>query len=210
MIQGQMGKKWKQWHFIFLGSKITMDGDCCHEIKRHLLLGRKAMTNLDRILKSRDITLQTKVHRVKAMVFPVAKWKLNHKKGWAPKNWCFQTMVLKKTLESSINWKEIKPVNPKGSQFWIFIGGTDLKLKLQYFGHLIQTANSLEKTLMLGKTERRRERGWQRMRLHHWINGHEFEQALGDGKRQESLACCSPLGQRELNATQQLNNSSLS
>ena len=113
-------------HFIFLGSKITADGDCSHEIKRRLLLGRKVMTNLDSTLKSRDITLPTKVHLVKAMVFPVVMhwWELDHKEGWVPKDWCFCTMVLEKTLESSLDCKEIKPVNPKGNQPWIFIGRT--------------------------------------------------------------------------------------
>ena len=101
--------------FILLGSKITADGDWSHEIKRHLLLGRKAMTNLDSILKSRDITLPTKVHLAKA-TFPtshVQTWELDHKEGWAPKNWYFQTVVLQKTLESPLDCKEIQPVNPK-------------------------------------------------------------------------------------------------
>ena len=109
--------------FIFSGSKITAEGDCSHEIKRRFLLGRKAMTNLDSILKSRDITLPTKVHIVKAMVFAIIiqMWELDHKEGWAPKNWCFRTVVLEKTLESPLDSREIKPVNPKGNQPWIFI-----------------------------------------------------------------------------------------
>ena len=108
--------------FIFLDSKITADGDCSHEIKRCLLLGRKVMTNLDTILKSRDIILPTKVHPVKAMVFPVVMYReLDHKEGWALKNWCFQTVVLEKTLENSLDNKEIKPVNPKANQARIFI-----------------------------------------------------------------------------------------
>ena len=114
--------------FIFLGSKITADGDCSHEIKRCLLLGRKAMTNLDSIFKSRDITLPAKVHLVKAMVFSsshVWMWELDHKESWGLKNWCFWTVVLEKTLESPLDCKEIQPVNPKGNQSWIFIGRTD-------------------------------------------------------------------------------------
>ena len=113
--------------FIFLGSKITANGDCSHEIKRRLLLGRKAMTHLDSILKSRDITLPTKVHLVKAMVFPVVMYRceLDHKEGWMPKNLCFWTVVLEKTLESPLDYKEIQPVNPKGNQSWIFIRRTD-------------------------------------------------------------------------------------
>ena len=102
------------------------DGDCSHEIKRCLLLGRKAMTNLDSILKSRDITLPTKVHLVQAMVFPVVMlWELDYKESWAPKNWCFWTVVLEKTLESPLDCKEIQPVHAKGIQSWIFIGMTD-------------------------------------------------------------------------------------
>ena len=114
--------------FIFLESKITADADCSHEIKRHLLFGRKAMTNLDSILKSRDITLPTKIYLVKAMVFSschVWMWELDYKESWALKNWCFWTVVLEKTLESPLDSKEIKLVNPKGNQSWIFIGRTD-------------------------------------------------------------------------------------
>ena len=112
------------WDFIFGGSKIIADGDCSHEIKRCLLPGSKAMTNLDSILKSRDNSLLTKVRIVKAMVFSsshVWMWELDHSEGWAPKNWCFWTVVLEKTLESPLDSKKIKPVNPKGNQSWIFI-----------------------------------------------------------------------------------------
>ena len=113
--------------FIFLGSKITADGDCSHEIKRRLLLGRKAMTNLDSILQSRDITLLTKVRIVKAMVFPVVMYRCESwtiKKVEPSKNWCFR-IVLEKNLASPLNNKEIKLVNPKGNQHWTFIGSTD-------------------------------------------------------------------------------------
>ena len=123
-----MGKQWKQWQTLFLGgSKITADGDCSHEIKRHLLLRTKVMTNLDSILKSRDITLLTKVHPVKAMVFSsshVWMWELDYKQSWALKNWCFWTVMFEKILESPLDCKEIQPVNPKGNQSWIFIGRT--------------------------------------------------------------------------------------
>ena len=114
--------------FIFLGSKITADGDCSHEVKRCLLLGRKAMTNLDSILKSRDITLPKKVHLSQSYGFSsshVWKWELNYKESWALTNWCFWTVVLEKTLESPLYCEEIKPVNPKGNQSWIFIERTD-------------------------------------------------------------------------------------
>jgi len=114
--------------FIFLGSKITADCDCSHEIKRCLLLRRKVMANLDSILKSTDITLPTKVHIVRSMLDYISShvqmWKLDHKEGWTPKNWCFQIVVLEKTLESPLDCKEIKPVNLKGNQPWIFIGRT--------------------------------------------------------------------------------------
>ena len=113
--------------FIFLGSKITADGDCNHEIKRCLFLGRKVMTNLDSIFKSRDITLPTKVHLVKAMVFPVVMYgcELDYKESWVLKNWCFWTVVLEKTLKILLDCKEIQPVHPKGNQSWIFIGRID-------------------------------------------------------------------------------------
>ena len=122
--------------FIFLGSKITADGECSHKIKTHLLLEKKAMTNVDSVLKSRDITLLTKVHIVNVMVFPVVKygcWILDHKEGWVPKNWIFWTEVLEKTLESPLDYKEIKPVSPKGNQPWIFIGRTDAEAEVLIF-----------------------------------------------------------------------------
>ena len=118
-------------NFISLGSKITADGDCSHEITSRLLLGRKTMTNLDSIWKSRDITLPTNVCLVKAIVFPVitsshvCMWELDHKESWVPKNWCFWIVVLDKTLESPLDCEEIQPVHPKGNQFWILIGRTD-------------------------------------------------------------------------------------
>ena len=116
--------------FISGGSRITADGDCSHEIKRRLLLGRKIMTYLDSILKSRDITLPTKVHIVRAMVFPssyVWMWELDCEESWPPKNWCFWTVVLEKTLESPLDCKEIQPVHPKGDQSWVFIGRTNIE-----------------------------------------------------------------------------------
>ena len=114
-------------NFIFLGSKMTANGDCSHEIKRRLLLGRKAMTNLDSVLKSRDISLPTKFPSSQGYGFSsshVWMWELDHRKSWALKTWCFWTVVLKKTLESPLDSKEIKPVNPKGNQSRIFFGRT--------------------------------------------------------------------------------------
>ena len=133
-----------------------------------LLLGRKAMTNPDSILKSRDITLPTKVHLVKAMVFPVVMWELDYKESWVPKNWCVWTVVLEKTLESPwtarrSNQSILKEISSKYS-----LEGLMVKLNLQYFGHLIQRTDSLEKTLMLGKIEVERRRGRRRMK---WLDG---------------------------------------
>ena len=119
---------WTVRDFIFFGSKITADGDCSCEIRRHLLPGRKAMTNLDSVLKSRDITLPTKVRLVKAMVSSnshVWMWELDYKESWVPKNWCFWPVMLEKTLESPLDCKDIQPVHPKGDQSWMFTGRTD-------------------------------------------------------------------------------------
>ena len=126
-----MGKQGQQWQtLLFFGFKVTADGDCSHEIKRHLLLGRKAMTNLDSILKSRDITLPKKGPSSQSYGFFISHvWmcELDHKESWTPKNWCFWTVVLRKTPESPLNCKKIKRVNPKGNQSWIFIGRTDIE-----------------------------------------------------------------------------------
>ena len=122
--------------FLFLGCKITADGYCSHEIRRQLLLGRKAMTNLDNVLKSKDITLLTKVCTVKTMVFPVVMYRCESWiiKGSAPKNGCFWTVVPEKTPESPLDCKEIKPINSKGSQCWIFIGKTECPLLGKHIG----------------------------------------------------------------------------
>ena len=156
--------------FIFLGSKITADGDCSHEIKRRLLLGRKVMTNLDSILKSRDITLSTKVCLVKAMVFPVVmygceSWTIKKAESWridAFELWCWRRLLRIPWTARRFNPSILKEICPGCS--W---EGLMLKLKLQYFGYLMRRADSLEKTLMLGKIEGRRRRGRQRMR---WLD----------------------------------------
>ena len=153
--------------FIFLGSKIR-DGDCSHEIKRQLLLGREAMTNLDSILKSRDITLPTKVHIVKAMVFPVVMYgyeswtitKAEHQRTDAFELWCWRRLLRVPWTARRSNQSILKEISPEYS-----LEGLMLKLKLQYFGQLIWRTDFLEKTLMLGMIEGRRRRGWQRMRL---------------------------------------------
>ena len=148
------------------------------KLKKHLLLGGKAMTNLDSLLKSRDITLPTKVHIVKAINFPVVmygcmSWNIKKAESWTID--AFQTVVLEK---SPLDSKEIKPESPKGISPEYSLAGLMLKMKLQYFAHLRRRTDSLKKTLMLGKIEGGRRRGWQRMRWldgNHWLNGHEFE-----------------------------------
>ena len=148
---------------IFLGPKITADVECNHEIKRYFLLGRKAMTNLDSVLKSRDIILPTKVPIVKAMVFPVVTYKCEKAEELKLSN-----CGAEEALVSPLGNKESKPVNPKGNQSEYSLEELMLKLKLQSFGHLMQRTVSLEKTLMLGKTEGRWRSGWQKMR---WLDG---------------------------------------
>ena len=175
-----MGKQWKQWQTIFLGSMITANGDCSHEIKRHVLLGRKVMTNLDSILKSRDITLPTKVHLVKAMVFPVSCMdvRLDYKESWGLKNWCFWTVVLEKTLESPLNSKETQPVHPEGNQSWIFIGRTDAEAKGPILWPPDVKNGLIWKDSDAGNDWRRENKGTTEddtVGWHHWLNGHEFE-----------------------------------
>ena len=160
-----MANRWETMEivtdFIFLGSKITVDGDCSHEIKSPFLLGRKAMTNLDSILKSRDITLLTKVRLVKAMVFPVVRYvceswtikKAEHRRNDALELWCWRRLLrLSQTARS--NQSILSEINPEFS-----LEGLMLKLKFQYFGHLMRRTDWLEKTLMLGMTEGGRRRG---------------------------------------------------
>ena len=167
-----MGKQWKQCQALFLGgSKITTDGDCSHEIKRHLLPGRKVMTNLDSILKSRDITWSTVVHLVKAMVFPVVMYgceswtvtKAEHRRTDAFELWCWRRLLRVPWTARRSNQSILKEISPKYS-----LEGLMLKLKLQYFGHLMRRTDSFEKTLMLGMIEGRKRRGWQRRR---WLDG---------------------------------------
>ena len=167
--------------FSFLGSKITADGDCSHEIKRHLLLGRKVMTNLDSIFKSRDIILPTRVHLVKAMVFPVVMYgceswtikKAEHRRIDAFELWCWRRLLRVPWTVRRSNQSILKEIRSEYS-----LEGLKLKLKLQYFGHLMQRADSFEKTLMLGKIEGRRRRGRQRLR---WLDGITDSMDMGLG-----------------------------
>ena len=171
-----MGKLETVTDFIFLGSKITADGDCSHEIKRHLLLGRKAMTNLD----SRDIILLTDVLSSQSCGFSsshVWMWNLDHKESWAPKNWCFWTVVLEKTLQSPLDCKEIQPVHSKGDQSWIFIGRIDAEAETPILWP--PNENWLTgKDPDAGKDWRREKKGTTEDEMvgwHHRLNGHEFE-----------------------------------
>ena len=168
--------------FIFLGSKVTADGDCSHEINRHLLLGRKVMINLDSIFKSRDITLPTKVHLIKAVVFPVVMYgceswtvkKAEHRSIDAFELWCLRRLLRVPWTARRSNQSILKEISPGCS-----LVGLMLKLKLQYFGHLMRRADSLEKTLMLGGIGGRRRRGRQRIR---WLDGitNSMHMSLGE------------------------------
>ena len=169
-----MAKRWETMEtlkdFILLGSKITADGDCSHENKRCLILGTKVITNLESILKIRDIPLPTKVHLVKAMVFPVVIYgyesctikKAEHQRIDAFELWCWRQLLRFPWTARRSNQSIVKEINPECSLEWLM-----LKSKLQYFGHLMPRASPLEKTLMLGKIESKRRRGWQRMR---WLD----------------------------------------
>ena len=184
---------------IFLGSKLTADGDCSHEIKRCLLPGRKVMKNLDNIFKSRDITLPKNVHIVKAMVFPIVmcgcdSWTVKKAECWridAFKLWCWRRLFRDP-------WTA-RPVSPKRNQPWKFIGRTDAEAETPILWPPNVKNWLIWKDPDAGKDWRQKEKvmtedemvGW-----HHWLNGHEFEQTLGDGEGQGSLECCSPWGCR--------------
>ena len=177
------------------------------KFKRCLLLGRKAMTNLNNVLKSRDVTLLTKVHLVKATVFPVViygceSWTIKKPERWtidALELWCWRRLLRVPWTARRSNQSILKEINPEYS-----LEGPMLKLKIQYFGHLMWRADSLENTLMMGKIESKKEKGAAEDEIvgwHHQLNGHEFEQTLGDSGGQGNLACCSPWGRRESDTT---------
>ena len=187
--------------FIFMGSKITADGDCSHEFKRHLLLGRETMTNLE---SKKDPSSQG--YGVSSS--QVWMWELDHKERWVPKTWCFWTVVLEETLESPLDCKEIKPVNPKGNQSWLLIGRTDIEAEAPILWPP-DAKNWLPRKDPAWCWERLKEEkgmtedemvGW-----HHRLDGYEFEQAPGVGDGQESLECYSPWGLKESDMTERLN-----
>ena len=196
--------------FIFLGSKITSDGDCSHEMKSHLLLGRKVMINLDSILKSRDITMPTKVHLIKTMVFPVVMYgcELDYKESWAVKNWCFWTVVLEKTLESPLDCKEIQPVHPKGNQSWVFTGSTDAEAETPIVWLPHAKSWLIWKGPDAGKDWGQEEKGTtedEMVGCHHWHNGRGFGWTPGVGDGQGALACFVSWGHKESDMIEQLN-----
>ena len=195
--------------FIFLGSKITADSDCSHEIKRHLLLGRKAMTKLDSILKSRHIA--NKGPSSQSYAFSsrhVWMWELDHKENWALKIWCFWILVLEKTLEGPLNCKEIKPADPKGNQIWMFIGRTDAELEDPILWLPDAKGWLIRKDSDAGKDWRQEEKGTTEDEMvgwHHPFNRYESEQTLRDSEGKGSLVCCSPWSCKELVMTDWLN-----
>ena len=210
-MANRWGKSGNSEDFIFLGSKITVDIDCSHEIKRHLLLERKAITNIDSVLKNRDITLPTKVSLVKAMVFPVVMYRCEswtikkgeHQRTDAFKMWCWRRLLSVPWTARRSNQSILKEISPEYS-----LGGLMLKLKLQYFGHLIRRAISLEKTLMLGKIEggrRRDNRGWDGITVSMDMGLSKLWKIVKD---REAWLCCSPWGRKESDRTERLNNNS--
>ena len=201
--QIEEGKVKAVTNFLFLGSEITVSSDCSREIRRRLLPGRNAVTNLDSVLNSRDITLLTKVRIVKAMVFPVVIYgcesgtiqKAACQRIDAFKRWCWWRLL-------RITWKARRSNQSKEIYPVYSLEGLILKLKFQYLGHLMQTPDSLGKTLMLGKIEGRRRRGWQRMK---WLDGiTDWTWTWENSRRwwgQGSWACCSPWGCKESDTT---------
>ena len=196
--------------FIFLGSKITAYGDCSHEIKRHLLLGRKVMTNLDSILKSRHYFVN-KGPSSQGYGFTsghVWMWELDYKESWVPNNWCFGTVVLEKTPESPLDCKEIQLVHPKGDQSWVFIGRANVEAETPILWPPDAKSWLIGKDPDAGKDWKQEEKGTTEDEMvgwHHWLSRHEFGWTLGVGDGQRGLACCSSWGCKESDMIEQLN-----
>ena len=197
-----MGKQWKQrLTLFFFWLKITVDGDCSLEIKRRLLLGRKTMTR-EHIKKAKTLLCQQRFVWSKLWFSSNHVWmsELDYKESWMPKNWCFWTVVLEKTLESPLDCKEIQPVHPKGDQSWIFIGRTDAEAETPIFWLSAEKNWLLGKDPDAGKEWRQKEKrttedemvGW-----HHHLDGREFRWTLGVCDEQGGLVCCSPRGHKE-------------
>ena len=196
--------------FIFLRSKITADGDCSHEIKRRLLPGRKVTTNLDSILKSRDY-FASKGPSSQGYGFSsghVWMWELGYKESWAPKNWCFWTVVLEKTLESPLDCKEIQSVHPKGDQSWMFIGRTDVEAETPVVWPPDVKSWLIWKDPDAGKDWRQEEKGTTEDEMvgwHHRLDGHGFGWTPGVGDGQGGLTRCGSWGHKESDTTEWLN-----
>ena len=196
--------------FIFLGSKINADGDCSHEIKRCLLLGRKVMTNLDSIQKQRHY-FANKGPSSQGYGFSSSHvwiWELDCEESLAPKNWCFWTVVLERTLESALDCKEIQPVHPKGDQSWVFIGGTDAKAETPVLWPPHAKSWLIGKDSDAGRDWRQEEKGTTEDEMagwHHWVNGRESEWTPGVGDGQGGLACCDSWGRKESDTAERLN-----
>jgi len=193
--------------FIFLGSKITADGDCSNEIKRCLLLRRKLMTNLNSILKSRDITLPTSLSSQGCGFSSshVWMWELDYKESWAWKNWCFWTVVLEKTLESPLDCKVIQPVHPKGDQSLVFIGRTDVEAETPILWPPDAKSWVIGKDPDAGKDWGQKEKGATEDEMvgwHHWLDGHGFLWTPGVGDWRGGLVCCGLLSHRESDTTE--------
>ena len=205
-----MGKQWKEIvsDFIFWGSKITADGDCSHEIKRCLLLGRKVMTNLDSIFKSRDITLPTNVCQGYGFSSDqVWMWELDCEESWAPKNWCFWTVVLEKTQKSPLECKEIQPVHSE-DQPWVYFGGNDAEAATPVFWPPHAKCWRIGKDSDAGRDWGQEKKGTiedEMAEWHHWLNGCDSELTPGVGDGQGGLACCDSWGRKESDTTEWLN-----
>ena len=204
-----MGKQWKQCQTLFFWAPITADGDCSHEIKRCLLLGRKVMTNLDSILKRRDIINKGPFSQGYGFFsVHVWMWELDYKESWAPKNWCFWNVVLEKTLESPLDCKEIQPVHSKGDQSWMFFGKNDAKAETAVLWPPHAKSWLIGKDPDAGKDLRQEEKGTTEDEMvgwHHRLNGHGFEWTPGVSDGQGGLACCGSWGCKEWDMTEQLN-----
>ena len=205
-----MGKQWKQCQTIFGGIKITADGNCHHEIKRRLLLRRKVMTNLDSIFKSRDTACQ-KGPSSQGYGFSSGylwMWELDCEESWVPKNWCFWTVVLEKTLENPLNCKEIQQVHSKGDQSWMFFGRKDAKAETPVLWPPHAKSWLIGKDSDVGRDWGQEEKGTTEDEMagwHHWLDGREFKWTPGADDEQGGLVCCNSWGRKKSDRTEWLN-----
>ena len=203
-------EQWKQFQTFFLGSKITADGDCNHDIKRRLPLGRKVMTNLDSILKHRDYFANKGLSSQGYGFSSGHVWmrQLDCEEIWVPKYWCFWTVVLQKTLASPLDCKEIQPVHSKGDQSWLFFGRTDAKAESPVLWPPHVKSWLIWKDSDAGRDWGQEEKGMAQDEMagwHHWLDGHESEWTLGVGDGQGGLVSCNTWGRKESDTTEWLN-----